>query len=128
MKPKVRYRLYKTDEKVLEVIEMVRDFLFDIGIQTSQEEAWAIFEKMNHIPYEYLISKNKEIEYQGEGTYVSNKDYPDQVLTIQEVGRYELKATKNNRSKCYVPKIKFKPAKNIEEQIKSEIKVKGEFK
>lgn len=122
---KIKFRNYHINEGSKEIIEMVRDYLFRVGIATSRERAWAIFQEMQYIPYRYLIEKNKDegIEYQGSGKYISNKDYPNQALTIQGVGRYELKAIKDNANKKYKANIIFKPARTIKDAV-GKIKVK----
>lgn len=104
-------RLQKVDEETLEIIDLVRDQLFKLGIRTSRERAWEVFKQLNKIPFEYLIDRNKEIEYQGQGTHITNK-FANQRLVIKDVGRYEIKAVgRKDAPKKAV--IKFIPSEDI---------------
>lgn len=113
-------RLQKTDSHTKEVIKQMRDYLFSVGIRTSEERAWAILQTAFKLPFEYMVSINDEIGYQGQGVHISSK-HGNQLVTIKDLGRFELKAVgKENNRKAV---IKFKPSEDIARLVEEKVKV-----
>jgi len=100
-------KIQKVDIDTLAIIEVVKQYLFSIGIRVSNEKAFQIFKVMQQLPYMILIDRNKEgIKYQGSGSHLTHEEHGSQILAIQDIGRFELKAIKN-RHHGYVPHIKY---------------------
>lgn len=115
-------RLQKVDKDTLEVIDIVTDTLFRLGVRTSKERAWEIFKQLNKIPFEFLIDRNKEIEYQGQGVHLSSK-HAKQRLVIKDIGKYEVKAVSARKSLDRKAVIKFTPSEDIKNYALENIKV-----
>lgn len=115
-------RLQKVDKDTNELIEMVKDYLFSVGIRTSKERAWDIFQKVHQLPYKFMIERNKEIRYQGQGMHITHK-HGNQLLTIKNIGRFELKGVSVRKNSAKKATIKFSPSKEIRRLIEDNIKV-----
>ena len=116
-------KLQKSDKDTNELIDKVREYLFSIGIRTSRERAWDIFQAIHKMPYEILITKNKVIKYQGQGQHISHKNQPSQVLTIKDIGKFEIKAVSSTKSKPKRASIKFVASKDIQKMLDEKVEV-----
>ena len=105
-------RLQKKDEKTNELIERVRKYLFSVGVRTSKERAWDIFQNVFTIPFEYMAEKNPKIKYQGSGVQISKK-HGDQLLVVKGIGRFEVQGVSVKKDRSKKAAIKFKPAQEI---------------
>lgn len=114
-------KLQKSDVDTNALIDKVQKFLFSIGIRTSRERAWFVFQQVFRLPYELLMERNEEIAYQGVGKHLTQKEHNDQILTIQNVGRFEIKAVSNKQGSKAV--MKFKPSKEFDRYVAESIKV-----
>lgn len=115
-------KLQKIDEDTLELIKRANQLFFRLGIRTDEERTWEVIKELFKLPFEMIIEKNPEIEYQGQGVHLTNKQHPTQVMTIRELGRFELKAVSTRQNNLKRPAIRFKPTKEI--QLLAEQKVK----
>jgi len=115
-------KLQKIDEDTLELIKRANQLFFRVGIRTDEERTWEIIKELFKLPFKMIIEKNPEIEYQGKGVHLTNKQHPTQVMTIRELGRFELKAVSTRQNNIKRPAIRFKPTKEI--QLLAEQKVK----
>lgn len=122
-----RLSLQKVDERTNEVIDLFTKFLFSVGIRTTKERAWVILKKAQRLPFEYLIALNEEegIEYQGAGKHISAK-HGNQLMTIRELGRYELKAVSSKKDDKKTATIRYVLPTDLQQEIMDKIKVKGE--
>jgi len=109
-------RLQKADKDTNELIDSVRDYLFSVGVRTSRERAWDIFQNVHRIPYKLLVSRNKEIPYQGQGKHISHK-HGDQLLVIKNIGKFELKGVSMKKDQQKKATIKFSPSAEIKAEI-----------
>ena len=113
-------KLQKADKDTNELIDQVKEYLFSIGIRTSRERAWDIFQKVHQIPYLMLIERNPEIKYQGVGQHISHK-HGDQLLVIKDLGKFEIKGVSMRRNDKKRAAVKFTPSAEIKalvEQVK----------
>lgn len=124
---KILDKLQKVDEETLDIVGLTQDILFSLGIRTSKERAWEVFKRLNKLPFEYLINRNKKdgIEYQGQGVHLSSK-HANQRLVIKEVGQYELKAVSARKSLEKKAVVKFTPSEDIK-KLALEVEVKDEL-
>jgi len=111
--------LQKSDEETIQLIERVRDYLFSVGIRASKERAWDILQNITQIPYDMLIENNEEIKYQGASRNIRKSSHPRQVLSIKDLGRYELKGLSTGKAT-----IKFIPSETLKHKIEESVKVK----
>lgn len=111
-------KLQKSDTDTLELIEAFTDYLFSIGVRTDKERAWAIFQTAFKLPYDLLAKRNNEITYQGQGVHLTHKKFGNQILTIKDLGRFEIKANKNGRVK-----VNFTPSKDVFNYLEEKVKV-----
>ena len=44
-------KLQKADKDTNDLIDQVREYLFSIGIRTTRERAWDIFQSVHQLPY-----------------------------------------------------------------------------
>ncbi len=114
-------RLQKADEDTLNLIDEFTKYLFSVGVRTDKERAWAIFKTAFKIPYEMLANQNKSIEYHGQGRHLSHEKHGKQILTIKDVGRFEIKATKGGKIM-----LSFKPSKDVINNLNERVTVKDE--
>lgn len=114
-------KLQKSSEDTKQLIDKVQEFLFSIGIRTSKERAWYIFQQVFKMPYEVLLEKNQKIEYQGAGRNLTHKEHGNQILTINDVGRFELKGISNKQGVKAV--VKFTPSKEVLDYVENNVKV-----
>lgn len=117
-------KLQKADADTNELINQVRDYLFSIGIRTSRERAWDIFQKVHQLPYLMLIEKNPEIEYQGVGQHISHNKHSKQFLAIKNVGRFELKGVSSTRDQKKKAAVKFMPSAEMKRLVAEKVEVK----
>ena len=113
-------RLQKKDKHTKELIKQMTKYLFSVGIRTSEERAWDILQTAFKLPFEYVVSLNDEIGYQGQGVHISSK-HGDQLVTIKDLGRFELKAVGKEDSRKAV--VKFKPSEDINRLVETKVKV-----
>jgi len=109
-------RLQKSDKDTNELIEEVTKFLFSVGVRTSRERAWAIFEGIHKLPYKLMVKKNPVIKYQGQGNHISSK-HGSQLLTIKNVGRFELKGVSSRKDQKKTASITFVPSADIRDLV-----------
>lgn len=119
-----RLPVQKIDERTNEIIELFTQFLFSVGVRTSKQRAWEILKKAHRLPFEYLIALNEDdgIEYQGQGKHLSAK-HGNQLMVIRELGRFELKAVSDRRSREKRPTIKYIVPKDLLAETRERIKV-----
>ena len=115
-------RLQKVDKDTNELIDMVKEYLFSVGVRTSKERAWDIFQTIHQLPYRFMVERNKEIKYQGQGMHITHK-YGNQLLTIKNIGKFELKAVSVKKDSIKRPTIKFTPSAEIRSLIEENVKV-----
>lgn len=116
-------KLQKVDKETLSIIKLVKQTLFSMGIRTSDERAWEVFKRLNKLPFEYLINRNKDgIEYQGQGVHLSSK-HANQRLVIKDIGQYELKAVSARQNLEKKAVVKFTPSEDIKNKA-LEVEVK----
>jgi len=115
-------RLQKVDKDTNDLIEMVKDYLFSVGVRTSKERAWDIFQAIHQLPYKFLVERNNEIKYQGQGQHITHK-HGNQLLTIKNIGKFELKGVSVKKDKAKKASIKFTPSKEIKRLVEESIKV-----
>jgi hypothetical protein len=111
-------RLQKADKDTNELIDQVQKHLFSIGIRTSRERAWDIFQTIHQLPYRYLIEKNPVIKYQGVGAHISHK-HGSQMLVIKHLGKFEIKGVSDKKDKKKKASIKFKPSNDIKKLVET---------
>lgn len=111
-------RLQKTDKDTNELIDIVKDYLFSVGVRTSRERAWEIFKAIHKLPYKIMVEKNPVIKYQGQGRHISSK-HGDQLLSIKDVGRFELMGVSSKKGQQKRAAIKFTPSNDIKELIET---------
>lgn len=108
--------LQKSDKDTNELIDKVRDYLFSIGIRTTRERAWDIFQTVHQLPYKMLIERNPVITYQGNGQHISYK-HGNQLLVVRHLGRFEIKGVSARKNKKKVAAIKFSPSYDIKKLV-----------
>lgn len=114
-------KLQKTDKHTKHLIKEVQKLLFSLGIRTSKERAWAVFQQVFKLPFEYVASLNDEIEYQGAGVHISSR-HGNQLVVIKDLGRFEIKAVgKPGKRKAT---IKFTPSEDIKRLVEESVEVK----
>lgn len=111
-KNKILNRLQKTDDDTNKLIDMVKDYLFSVGIRTSRERAWDIFQNVFKIPYKLVVDRNPEIDYQGQGRHISSK-HGAQLLVVKDIGRFELKGVSSHKNQKKTASITFVPSADI---------------
>jgi hypothetical protein len=109
-------KLQKADKDTNDLIDQVRDYLFSIGIRTSRERAWDIFQNVHQLPYKMLIERNPTIKYQGVGNHISHK-HGDQMLVIKHLGRFEIKGVSSKKDQKKTAAIKFAPSNEIKKLV-----------
>ena len=115
-------RLQKVDADTNTLIEMVKNYLFSVGVRTSKERAWDIFQAIHQLPYKLMLEKNSEIKYQGQGAHITHK-HGNQLLVIKNVGKFELKGVSVRKDKEKKATIKFTPSAEIRRLVEENIKV-----
>jgi len=115
-------RLQKENKDTNELIDLVKEYLFSVGVRTSRERAWDIFKSIHQMPYKMMVEKNKEIEYQGQGAHISHK-HGDQMLSIHGVGKFRLLGASCKKDKEKRAVIKFEPSNDIQRYIRDNVKV-----
>lgn len=115
-------RLQKIDKDTNDIINMIRDYLFSIGIRTSKERAWAIFQTVHQMPYKLMVERNKKITYQGQGKHITHK-YGNQLLVVKNIGKFELKGVSVRKDKAKRAVIKFMPSAEIKTLVENSIEV-----
>jgi len=105
-------KLQKADDDTNELIDEVQKYLFSIGIRTSKERAWDIFQTVHQLPYKVLIEKNPTIKYQGVGAHISHK-HGSQLLVIKHLGKFEMKGVSSKKDQKKTASIKFSPSNEI---------------
>lgn len=114
-------KLQKVDKDTIELIDRFRDYLFSIGIRTSRERAWAIFQTAYKLPFEMIIKRNKKIKYQGQGVHISSK-HGKQQMVIKDVGKFIVQGVSSKKSGTKKAAVKFTPSEDIK-QLAAEIEV-----
>lgn len=110
-------KLQKIDKDTNDLIESFRDYLFSVGVRTSKERAWDILQQSYKLPFEFLISKNQSIKYQGAGKHISHK-HDNQLMVIRNLGKFEVKGVVNKATGTKSATIKFTPSNDIKELTK----------
>lgn len=110
-------KLQKVDKDTNDLIDQVREYLFSIGIRTTRERAWDIFQAIHQLPYKILIERNKTIKYQGAGAHISHK-HENQLLVVKNIGRFEIKGVSSKKDKKKTATIKFMPSYEVRDMIK----------
>lgn len=117
-------KLQKADKDTNDLINQVKEYLFSIGIRTSRERAWDIFQTVHQMPYLMLVERNPEIEYQGVGQHISHNKHGNQFLAIKSVGRFELKGVSSKREQKKKAAVKFMPSAEMKKLVAEKVKVK----
>jgi hypothetical protein len=110
-------KLQKADKDTNELIDKVKAYLFSIGIRTTRERAWDIFQTIHQMPYKELIEKNPIIKYQGAGAHIGHK-HGSQILVIKNLGRFEIKGVSSKKDKKKTATIKFMPSYEVRDLVK----------
>jgi hypothetical protein len=115
-------KLQKADKDTNDLIDMVKNYLFSVGIRTSRERAWDVFQAIHKLPYKLIANRNPSIVYQGQGQHILAK-HGNQLLVIKEVGRFELKGVSSKKGQPKHAAVKFIPSADIQKLIgKIEVK------
>ena len=115
-------KLQTKDTRSNELIDKVTAYLFSVGIRTTRERAWDIIQNVHRIPYEMLVELNPVIKYQGQGTHISRK-HGNQLLSIRNLGNFELKGVSNKKGMAKKASIRFRPSKTLRRYIEENIEV-----
>jgi hypothetical protein len=116
-------RFQKTSDDTLVLIEEIREALKVSNLRINDENrCLEIFERLFMIPFNILIKRNSEIEYQGSGKKIT-KEQADQILSVRGVGRFELIGVSDRKSKSKRATIKYRLAKNLKDMIEEKVKV-----
>lgn len=119
-------KLQKIDLDTNAMINAVQQYLVSTHkLKTvTRDMAWQIFQTIHKLPYHVLISRNPEIEYQGQGRHLSHK-HENQLLVIKDLGRFELQGVSSKKDLAKSARIKFTPSKDIDRLLEN-VKVVGE--
>lgn len=109
-------KLQKIDQDTNDLIDRVRAYLFSVGIRTTRERAWDVFQNVHRIPYEMMIEKNPKIKYQGQGQHITHK-HGSQLMVIKNVGKFELKGVSVTKDKKKKASIKFYPSAEVKAMV-----------
>ena len=115
-------KLQKTDKDTKELIKEVQKYLFSVGIRTSKERAWDIFQNVFKIPYMMMLERNDKIPYQGAGRHITH-NHGEQLLTVKNIGKFELKGVSDKKSKSKRASIRFVPSYEIKRLIEESVEV-----
>ena len=107
-------KLQKIDKDTNDLIEQYRQYLMSVGIRTSKERAWDILQQAYKLPFEFLVSKNQSIKYQGAGAHISHK-HNNQLMVIKNLGKFEVKGIVNKATGTKRATVKFTPSNDIKE-------------
>jgi len=109
-------KLQKADKDTNKLIDEYKDFLFSIGIRTSRERAWEIFQQAHKLPYTMLIKANPEISYQGAGRHITHSQ-GNQLLVIKNIGKFEIKGVSDKKDNEKSAAIKFIPSNDVKAML-----------
>lgn len=115
-------RIQVKSELTNEFLDELVDFFFQANIRVERKRAYMLFREITKLPYKFLIEKNREIPYRGQGVHI-NSEHGNQLLSIWGVGKYEVKAVSSSKDKAKTPKVKFTPSADIKKLVKENVRV-----